>query len=87
MVTETDEVSAALDRVRAVDPNGKVNLAELVVLGAGAKVEQLQRTRAHDDSRAALRESFLDRTRTGAGVDWDALTHVHEHGWAHRADG
>ena len=61
MVTETDEVGGALDRVRAVDPDGKVNLAELVVLGADAKVEQLVRHREDEARRAALRESFLDR--------------------------
>jgi hypothetical protein len=87
MVTETDEVEGALDRVRAADPDGKVNLAELVVLGADAKVKELARHRDDDARRAALRESFLDRTRTGAGIDWDALTHVHEHGWVHESDG
>jgi hypothetical protein len=87
MVTETEEVGGALDRVRAVDPDGKVNLAELVVLGAEAKVEQLVRHRDDEARRAALRESFLERTRTGAGIDWDALTHAHEHGWVHDPDG
>jgi hypothetical protein len=87
MITETDEVGVALDRVRAVDPDGKVNLAELVILGAGAKVEQLERDRDDDARRATLRERFLERTRSGAGVDWDALADVHEHGWAHGSDG
>lgn len=87
MVTETDAVGAALDRVRSADPDGDVNLAELVILGAGAKVEQLDLAREDGERRAALREAFLGRTRTGAGIDWDALTDVHEHGWSHRSDG
>jgi hypothetical protein len=83
MVTETDEVGAALDRVRAATPDGSVNLAELVVLGAARKVEQIEQVRSDDQRRAALREQFLQRTRTGEGVDWNALVDVHERGWAH----
>ena len=85
-VTETDDVGAALDRVRAASPDGTVNLTELVILGAGAKVDQLTQDRADTDRRARLRARFLARTRSGDGVDWDALTSVHEHGWAHTTD-
>lgn len=86
MVTETDAVGAALDRVRAADPAGRVNLAELVILGAGRKVEQLEQADADAEHRAALRERFLERTRTGEGIDWDALTAAREHGWTHAVD-
>jgi hypothetical protein len=85
MVTETDEVGAALDRVRAADPDGTVSLAELVVLGAACKLDQLEEARRDDQRRATLREQFLQRTRTGEGVDWDALVDVHDRGWTHAA--
>ena len=42
MVTETDKVGAALDRVRQADPDGAVSLGELVLLGAACKVELLE---------------------------------------------
>jgi hypothetical protein len=87
MVTETDEVAAALDRVRAADPNGAISLPELVILGAECKVEQLERQHLDNAVRAQLREQFLERTRTGEGVDWDALTGVREHGWSHAEHG
>jgi hypothetical protein len=31
--------------------------------------------------RLALRESFLERTRTGDGLDFEAL--LEQHGWTH----
>jgi hypothetical protein len=86
MVTETDEVGAALERVRQSDPGHEVNLSELVVLGAGRKVELIERERDDDQRRAELRERFLRRTRTGEGIDWEALLDVHDRGWAHTAD-
>ncbi len=86
MITETDDVGAALDRVRLADPRQKVNLAELVVLGAERKIELIEREHGDHQRRAELRERFLRRTRSGAGVDWDALLDVHDRGWAHTAD-
>jgi hypothetical protein len=86
MVTETDEVGAALARVRAADPNGKVNLAELVVLGAERKLEQLQTSPEIEAHQLALRERFLERSRTGEGIDWEAAIYAHEHGWGDRGD-
>jgi hypothetical protein len=86
MITETDEVGAALERVRQADPSRTVNLAELVVLGAERKVDLIEREQGDDERRAELRERFLSRTRTGAGVDWEALQNVHDRGWAHAAD-
>lgn len=83
MVTETDEVAAALGRLRSAAPATRPNLAELVVLGAERKAEQIQSERDDDARRAELRERFLQRTRSGEGVDWDALLNVHERGWAH----
>jgi hypothetical protein len=86
MITETDEVGAALDRVRRADPDGAVNLGELVVLGAHAKVELIEQAQGDDERRAELRERFLQRTRSGEGVDWAALAEVRERGWVHGTD-
>jgi len=87
MVTETDEVGTALERVREADPGRPVNLAELVVLGAERKIELIERTQGDEQRRAELRERLLRRTNSGAGIDWDALVDVHERGWTHPADG
>lgn len=87
MITETDEVGAALERVRQADPRHTVSLGELVVLGAERKVELIERDHDDQQRRAELRERFLRRTRSGAGIDWDALLDVNERGWAHSADG
>jgi hypothetical protein len=86
MITETDEVGAALERVRQADPSHTINLAELVVLGAQRKVDLIEGEQGDDERRAELRERFLSRTRTGAGIDWEALQDVHDRGWAHAAD-
>jgi hypothetical protein len=86
MVTETDEINAALERVRAVTDE-KVSLGELVLLGAERKVEIAQAKRDDADRRAVLREQFLDRTRSGAGVDFEALLRVHDEGWAGQGTG
>lgn len=78
MITETDEVGVALERVRQADPDHAFNLAELVVLGAERKIEMLERSPHDDEHRAELRERFLRRGRTGAGVDWDLLLAAHD---------
>jgi len=86
MVTETDEVGAALERVRQAAPDRCVNVSELVLLGAERKLELLRRASGDDQHRAELRERFLQRTRSGEGIDWDAALAVHERGWAHAPD-
>jgi hypothetical protein len=87
MVIETDAVGAALERVRQADPGHTISLSELVVLGAERKLELIQQARGDDERRAELRERFLARTRTGIGIDWDALQDMHDRRWAHAADG
>jgi hypothetical protein len=87
MITETDEVGRALQRVRDADPGHPVSLTELVVLGAERKVALIDQQRGDERRRGELRERFLARTRSGAGIDWQALQDVHDRGWAHRADG
>ena len=87
MVTETDEIGAALARVREAT-HERVSISELVLLGAERKVEIASAERADDERRAALRERFLARTRSGSGVDFEALLQVHDEGWAsQRLDG
>lgn len=86
MVTETDPVAAALERVRQAYPGQRINLAELVVLGADRKLEVIERERGDDERRAGLRERFLSRTRTGEGIDWEALQDAHDRGWVHTTD-
>ena len=86
MITETDDIGAALDRVRSADPGRKVNLSELVLLGAERKIEQLATSRAIDHEQRTLAMRFLERTRTGEGIDWEAAVYAHEHGWGDRGD-
>ena len=38
------------------------------------------------DQPADLRERFLQRTKTGQGIDWLAMLTVHERGWTHSHD-
>lgn len=85
-ITETAEIERALRPLRQWT-HGRVDLGELVRLGAGVKLEQLQREEANARERAALRERFLERTRTGDGVDFERLREVHERGWAQSIDG
>jgi hypothetical protein len=85
MITETDALSEALDRLRRADPEHPVSLGELVVLGAERKVGMIEQAHADETRRVELRERFLRRTQTGDGVDWEALAEVHEHGWVHPA--
>lgn len=86
MVTETNELTAALARLRAMT-DAKVSFAELMLLGAERKAELLQAQRDDDERRAALREQFLARTSTRSGVDFEALLRAHDEGWAGTADG
>jgi hypothetical protein len=55
------------------------------VLGAERKVELIARERLDDGHRAEVRER-LSHTRTGAGIDWEALQDVRDWGWAPATD-
>lgn len=78
-VTETPRVKAALDELRSTAPNERVDLAELVILGAGRKAEEHRST--GDDRRRAL-ASLADRVTTGElGIDVEAAEWVRRHGW------
>jgi hypothetical protein len=71
-ITETPPVQAALDELRRELGSDRVELGELVVLGAEAKVAALRASRQHDDAKL---RSLADRIRSGdVFVDLDAAT-------------
>jgi hypothetical protein len=73
-VTETPRVQEALDELRAVLGRGKIDFAELTILGARAKVRDLRDSGA--EARAA-RERLTREIREGdSGVDVAAADEV-----------
>ena len=79
-VTETPPVQAALDELREELGDDQVNLAELVILGARQKLNQL---RDMDLRRSTLRRVLANRVRAGAvPVDPSAADEVRRTGWA-----
>ena len=72
-------MGAALAQVRAAAPGRRVDLGELVVLGAERKVEEL---RAGGDRRDALIEDLAQMILCGdLGVDPEAAAEVRRSGW------
>jgi hypothetical protein len=72
-------VEAALDELRHEMGTDRVELGELVVLGAAAKLELI---RAERDSDARLRRRLADRVRTRSlPVDADAADLARRTGW------
>lgn len=80
MITETEPVQAALDELRAI-AGPKVDLAEVVVIGAREQARRLREAGPAETGRRALRERFLERSLTGEGIDDAALIEIHERGW------
>lgn len=79
-ITETPKVQAALDELRQELGSDTVELGELVVLGAGAKVEAI---RAERDTDVVTRRRLADRVRSRAArVDVKAADEVRAAGWA-----
>ena len=79
-VTETPPVQAALDELRRELGTDRVELGELVVLGAGVKLAELRAAQADTvERRARLAERVRVR---GVGVDVDAADEVRARGWA-----
>jgi hypothetical protein len=79
-ITETEPVQAALDELRRELGTDRVELGELVVLGAAAKLAALRAQRAGD---VALRRRLADRVRARETlVDRDAAEVVRRSGWA-----
>jgi hypothetical protein len=60
-ITETPPVQAALDELREALGDDRVEMGELVVLGAR---EKLARVRAERDDTATLRRRLADRIRS-----------------------
>jgi hypothetical protein len=79
-ITETPPVQAALDELRRELGDDRLELGELVILGAQQKTAAL---RAHRDDTAARRRQLADRIRRrGIPVDREAADEVRRSGWA-----
>jgi uncharacterized membrane protein len=79
-ITETPPVQAALDQLRTELGTQRVELGELVVLGASAKLAAL---RAERGQNAALRERLAARVRLrDVPSDREAADEVRASGWA-----
>lgn len=72
-------MQAALDELRRELGTDRIELGELVVLGADAKLAAL---RAQREDTAALRSRLASRVRArSVGVDVDAADEVRAGGW------
>jgi hypothetical protein len=79
-ITETPSVRAALDELRGELGDGRVELGELVILGAHQKAAQL---RAEREGTAARRRQLADRIRRrDIPADRAAADEVRRAGWA-----
>jgi hypothetical protein len=79
-ITETPRVEAALDELRRESGADRVDLGELIVLGAGVKLGAI---RSERDGGAAKRRRLAERVRSRqVGVDLDAADEVRSAGWA-----
>jgi hypothetical protein len=79
-ITETPAVEAALDELRGELGADRVELGELVILGAQEKVAQLRGAR--DDTAARRRELAERIRRRDIPVDRGAADEVRRTGWA-----
>jgi hypothetical protein len=79
-ITETPPVQAALDELREALGDDRVEMGELVILGAQ---EKLARVRAERDDSAALRRRLAERVRRrDIPADRTAADEVRRVGWA-----
>ena len=79
-ITETPAVQSALDELRQALGDDRVEMGELVILGAQ---EKLARVRAERDDTAALRRRLADRIRRrDIPADRMAADEVRRVGWA-----
>jgi hypothetical protein len=79
-ITETPTVQAALDALRDELGSDSLELGELVVLGAGVKLDAI---RSERDGVAAKRRRLADRVRSRTtGSDIQAADEVRSSGWA-----
>jgi hypothetical protein len=79
-ITETPPVQAALDELRDELGSERIELGELVVLGADVKLAAL---RAEREGAVALRRRLADRVRSRElPVSPEAAEEVRASGWA-----
>ena len=80
-ITETPPVKHALDALRTELNSDRVDLTELVLLGAESKLERL---RLGSEESLRLRRDLADRIRRreDLGVDLQAADEVKRVGWA-----
>jgi hypothetical protein len=80
-ITETAPVQEALDELRAALGSDRVPFGEIVILGARAKVAELQEG---VDKKATLRKRAADRIRERRPlpIDLEAAEEVRRTGWA-----
>ena len=72
----------ALRRLRSIDPGARIDLKELVILGAQVKAAGLEREEHSGvERRRALVEEFL-ALRADERLDAEAGLALHESGWA-----
>jgi hypothetical protein len=78
-ITETPPVRAALQRLQGELGRERIDLGELVMLGADAKLTAL---RNDQEGGAAARRRLADRIRSRSlGVDVEAADEVRATGW------
>ncbi len=78
-ITETPSVKAALEELQAALGGDRIELGELVVLGADAKLAAL---RAEGEHGKALRRRLADRVRSRQlPVSREAAEEVRSSGW------
>jgi hypothetical protein len=81
-ITETPRVQAALEELRQELGAEGIELGELVVLGAGVKLDAVRSERERD---AAKRRRLAERVRSRTtGADVEAADEVRSSGWARR---
>ena len=80
-VTETPPVEAALEELRRASGTAKIEMSELIVLGARAKLAQLH---AREGERVERRRALAELVRSGGlPVDAAAAVAVRRKGWVH----
>ena len=80
-VTETPPVEAVLEELRRATGGARIEMSELIILGARAKLAQLH---ARDDELVERRRSLADIVRDGGlPVDPVAAAAARTKGWVH----
>jgi hypothetical protein len=80
-ITETPRVREALEPLRR--QGLKVDLGDLVVLGAEQRLRQMEAEQVEEERRRELRLQLVEQLRTGEGLDVAAAYEVRETGWTH----